>query len=165
MSRSLFSFDLGGLTALLLLLLGCNLTGIDGGTGEMYPDCKAFIDSYKDVDGAACAAELDCNAYDSALACGDAPSVGGAQGLRVACHWGRRFVGNYGGEMCSGEVDEVCVAAVLIGEGGPPCAGYFEDLAEGVKVLDLSCAEPISPDYSACFETPYEEGICTCAGA
>ena len=170
MSRALFFFFLypGGLAALLLLGLGCNLSGIDGSgnenENEKYPECKAFIDSYKDLDGSACEEELDCNAYDSAQACADVPPVSGAQGLQVACHWGQRFVGNYGGEMCSGEVDEVCVAAVLIGEGGPPCAGYFEELPEGVEVLDLSCAMPISSDYSECFATPYEDGICTCAG-
>lgn len=164
MLRSLFYFALRGV-APLLLGLGCNLTGIGATDEQAYSACEAFINSYNDEDGAACAEELDCEARESAQACADAPSVSGDQGLRVACHWGRRFIGRYEGEMCSGKVDEVCIAAVLIGEGGPPCAGYFEEQGEDVAVLNLSCAEPIRPGYSACFDTPHEEGICTCVDA
>ncbi len=149
--------------ALLGLSLGCNLTGIDTAESSGPGSCEIFIDDYGDADGAACAEDLACESYTDAESCGFGPFVNGENGLSVGCHWGKRFIGGYAGEMCGGEVDEVCVAAVLVGEGGPPCAGYFADLDDGVEVLNLSCAEPIVSSYSACAGTPYEEGVCTCA--
>ena len=151
-------------TALALALaLGCNLSGVASEDSAGPTACEIFINDYGDVDGLACADELVCEGYVDAESCGLAPHVDGENGLSVGCHWGKRFVGSYGGEMCGGEVEEVCVAAVLIGEGGPSCAGYFTDLDEGVEVLNLGCAAPISGDYSECSSTPYEEGVCTCA--
>ena len=149
--------------AVLAFGFGCNLSGIDTAESAGLSGCELFINNYGDVDGEFCAAELGCEGYGDAESCGFAPFVNGENGLTVGCHWGKRFIGNYGGEMCGGEVDEVCVAAVLVGEGGPPCAGYFTDLDEGVEVLNLSCAEPLGAAYSECAGTPYEDGICTCA--
>ena len=147
--------------AALALALGCNLSGATADEGAS--SCQIFIDDYGNVDGLACAEELSCEGYADAESCGFAPFVNGDNGLTVGCHWGERFVGSYEGQMCSGEVEGVCVAAVLVGEGGPACAGYFSDLDEGVEVLNLGCAAPITGDLSECADTPYEDDVCTCA--
>ncbi len=142
--------------------LGCNLSGIDTAESAGASYCEAFIDDYGAADGAACAEELACEGYTDAESCAFAPFVDGEDGLSVGCHWGARFVGSYVGEMCGGEVEGVCVAAVKTGDEAA-CAGYFTELNDGVSVLNLSCAEPITGDYSECSGTPYEDGVCTCA--
>ena len=64
--------------------------------------------------------------------------------------------------MCLGEVTEVCVAALLLSEGDPPCAGSYAEVDAGVEVLHLSCAEPLAPEYADCAGSPHEEAACTC---
>jgi hypothetical protein len=151
-----------GLVVGLASSLACNLTGFD--TAENGGDyiCDAYLAG--DAEASDCVAELNCGQHTDATACADAPVFTDDDGRSVTCRWGDRFVGEYDGEamMCLGEAAEVCVAALLLNEGDPPCAGAYAEVDAGVEVLHLGCAEPLAPAYNDCAGSPYEETACTC---
>ncbi|MEZ4381193.1 MAG: hypothetical protein R3A79_07580 [Nannocystaceae bacterium] len=153
---------LAALLAALFAAPGCNLTGID--TAESGGDslCDAYLRG--EATASDCVAELDCGQYADAAACGGAPVHLGDGDVGVTCYAGARFVGSYDAEamMCVGEVSEACVAAVLVGEGGPPCFGYFSEVDAGLEVLDLGCAEPIADGYTECLGSAHEGTTCAC---
>ena len=134
--------------------------------GDLYPICLEYINDYTVSDlGDACAAEIDCGQHLTKESCDAAAFVHNDEGIAdvaVECRWGRVFTGTFEDEACSGQVTEACVAGVFIGEGGPPCFGFYVDHVEVIEALDLGCASPIESQYERCFESEHEQTTCTC---
>ena len=128
-------------------------TGDTGDSGE-FPACYAYTQDPETGDAEACAAELGCADFTDS---GDCMTIGyyndEAQ-MGVECRWGNLlFDATYieAEQLCDGNVTGVCRAAVFLGEGGPPCFGFYNDLGDTLEVLNLGCGTPITGDWEACY--------------
>ena len=139
-------------------------TGETSGTTEdAYPACAEYLADTQNVPGDACAEELGCASL-SQEEC-ESRFFSNESGT-AECRKGALYVGAYSQEdpLCSGSVQEVCVAAGFVGEGGAACEGHYREIEGSVELLQLECGWPISGSYDYCFDVPQEDkpGICGC---
>jgi hypothetical protein len=123
-------------------------------TPEDFPACHAYTLDPESGDAEACAAELGCADAMSAEDCTSSGYLNEETEQAVWCGWGdilRDGVYIEDEQICDGNLTHVCVAHTFLGDGGPPCAGFYHDFGGTIEVLNLDCGTPIAGDWEPCY--------------
>jgi len=124
------------------------------GNGGNFPACHAYTQDPETGDADACAAELGCADFTDSVDCQEVSYYNEEAQSSVECRWGTLLTeGTYieAEQICDGNIMDVCRAAVFLGEGGPPCEGFYRVPGDTLEVLNLSCSTPITGDWSECY--------------